>query len=327
MKIQKTLTLCFSAILLTSAAVSAAPTQKDDYPNRPIRLLVGYSPSGAADLIARVFGEALSRNLKQTVIVENRPGAGSTLASRALARSDADGYTLGLATATLFGIDQYLYKVDYTPADFTPLMRLTVSPLILAVNNDINVSTVPELMEKAKKNPGTLNFSSSGIGGSPHVAGSMFEKSVGVPMTHVPYKGGAPALQAVAAGTVQFSFGTASSVLPLVHSGKIRALGVSSSEVSAVAPDLKPLANLGLPGFDYTFWFGLFGPADLPESVQTKLLDATHKTLNDPKVKASLLASGNEVSPFATQAEFKDWAEEYGEFVLERVKEAGIKVQ
>src|SRR5690606_1341486 len=150
-------------------------------------------------------GEALSRELGQPVNVDNKPGAGSTLASDLLARAPADGYTLGLASGTLYGVDEHLYKVKYTPGDFTPITRLTISPLILAVNKDLGAKSVSELLANARANPGKLNYSSSGIGGSPHIAGLTFEKLAGTSMTHIPFKGGAPALQSVASGNVELS--------------------------------------------------------------------------------------------------------------------------
>lgn len=318
------------ALLLGATAVAPATAlaaSTDTYPDRPIRLIVGYSAAGAADLIARVFGEGLGKHLGQPVVVENRPGAGSTLSTRAVVAAPADGYTLALASATVYGIDQFLYNVDYTAKDFTPLMRLTVSPLVLAVNTGLGVESVGQLAERLKAHPGTMNYSSSGIGGSPHVAGAMFEQAVGSKATHVPFKGGAPALQAVAAGHVQFSFGTASSVLPLAQQGSVRMLGVSTKAPSKVVPDLKPLAAQGLEDFDYSFWFALIGPAGLPAEIQKRLVEATQKTLADPDIQARLLATGNEAAPMASQAEFASWAQEYGEFVLERVKKAGITLQ
>jgi tripartite-type tricarboxylate transporter receptor subunit TctC len=161
--------------------------------------------------------------------------------------------------------------------------------LILAVNKDLGPRTVAELMAYAKANPGKLNYSHSGVGQTPHLAGIGFEKAVGVPITHIPYKGGAPALQAVAAGDVQLSFGTAASVLPLGRQGLVRMLGMSSLQRSSVAPDLLTLAEQGLPGFEYDFWFGLFGPAKLPPDVMDRLFAATTKAINDPEFKAKLL--------------------------------------
>lgn len=317
------------ALAVAAAAVALAPAfaQAQDYPNRPIRLVVGYSPAGAADIIARIVGEALTKELGQPLIVDNKPGAGSTLASTALAAAPADGYTLGLATATIYGIDQHLYKVKYTGENFTAISRLTVSPLILAVNNKLGVNDVKALAAKAKANPGKLNYSSSGIGGSPHIAGVTFEKAVGTEMTHVPFKGGAPALQAVASGNVELSFGTASSVLPLGSQGVVKMLGVTTPQRSAVAPNLLPLAEQGLPGFDFTFWFGLFGPAGLPKEITDKLYAATTKVLADPAVRAKLLANGNEGAASKSPAEFKEWATSQGARARERIVQAGVTVE
>ena len=308
-------------------ATVALPVSAETYPTRPIRLLVGYSPAGAGDFIARIVGEAMAKELGQPVTIDNRPGAGSTLASTLLAQAPADGYTLGLATGTLYGIDQQLYKMRYTPASFTPISRLTVSPLILAVNKDIGVTDLNQLVVKAQANPGMLNYSSSGIGGSPHIAALTFEKAVGAKMVHIPYKGGAPALQAVVAGDVQLSFGTAASVLPLGQQGTVHMLGVTTVNRSNVAPDLPTLAATGLSGFDLTFWFGLFGPARMPKAVQDRLFEAANRALADPQVRARLLATGNEAASSKSPAEFNTWATANGKTALDRIVQAGVKVE
>ncbi|WP_066740322.1 tripartite tricarboxylate transporter substrate binding protein [Cupriavidus sp. D384] len=298
----------------------------DDYPSRPIRILVGYTPAGAADYVARIFGEALSRQLGQTVVIDNKPGAGSTLASAALSSAPPDGYTLALATATLYGIDQRLYKARYKGEDFTPITRLTVSPLILAVNKNLGVSDVKALVTKAKADPGKFNYSSSGVGGSPHVAGLLFEKATGVRMTHVPYKGGAPALQAVAAGEVQMSFGTAASVLPMGSQGIVRMIGVTTPKPSEVAPGLPSLAETGLPGFNFTFWFGLYGPAGLPPEIRDRILAAASKAMADPQIRARLASNGSEVSLSESPAAFGAWAQADGRNALDRIVQAGVKI-
>ncbi len=317
--------------LLLAAALAGlctcAAAQSEPYPNRPIRLLVGYSPSGAADLIARIVADALGKELGQSIVVDNKPGAGSTLASSLLWRASADGYTLGLATATLYGIDQHLYKVKYQPADFTPITRLTVSPLVLAVNKDLGIGTVQELVAKVKAQPGKLNYSSSGIGGSPHIAALSFERAVGAQMVHIPFKGGAPALQAVVAGDVQLSFGTAASVLPLGRPGTVKMLGVTTEQPSAVVPGLPTLASQGLPGFEFSFWFGLFGPAQLPAEVTQRLYAAAAKVLADPQVQRKLLDTGNEALASASPAELDTWAAASGREALERIKDANVKVE
>lgn len=321
-------TLGRAAIGAALATLAALPgmAAAQDYPTRPIRLLVGYTPAGAADYVARVFGEALSKELGQTVLVDNKPGAGSTLASAALAQAAPDGYTLGLATSTLYGIDQQLYKARYKATDFTPVTRLTVSPLILAVNKNLNVSDIKTLVAKARAQAGKFNYSSSGIGGSPHLAGLQFEKATGVKMTHVPYKGGAPALQAVAAGEVELSFGTAASVLPMGTQGVVKMIGVTTPKPSAVAPGLPALAEMGLPGFDFTFWFGLYGPAGLPDGIRDKLFAATAKVMADPQLRAKLASNGSEVSTSASPAEFGKWAAADGKSAVTRIEQAGVKL-
>ena len=315
----------FFAVITALALPVAAVAQA--YPNKPIRLIIGYTPGGAADVIARIVGDAMGRQLGQPLNVDNKPGAGSTLASELLARAPNDGYTLGLATGTLYGIDQQLYKVKYTPADFTPITRFTISPLILAVNKDLGVRNVKELVAYAKAHEGKMNYSSSGIAGSPHMGALTFEKAIGSKMTHIPFKGGAPALQAVASGDVQLSFGTASSVLPIGQQGLVRMLAVSTAERSAIAPELPTIAESGLPGFEFSFWFGLFGPANLPKDVVDRLYAAAVKVLADPDVKAKLLAGGNEAAPSKSPAEFHSWATSDGKKVLERVQQAGVKLE
>ena len=317
--------------VLSLAALAAAATlpagAADAYPTRPIRLLVGYTPAGAADYVARMFGEALSRQLGQPVVVDNKPGAGSTLASAALATAAPDGYTLSIGTATLYGSDQYLFKARYKPTDFTPITRLTVSPLILVVNKDLGISNVKDLIARAKAQPGKFNYASSGLGGTPHLAGLQFEKATGAHMTHVPYKGGAPALQAVMSGDVQFSFGTAGSVIPLGTQGALKMIGVTTPKPSPVAPGLPALAESGLPGFEFTFWFGLYGPAGIPPAVRDKLFAAATRALSDPQLRAKLAANGAEVSPSVSPAEFSKWAAAYGKSALDTVKQAGVKVE
>ncbi|KQP16032.1 tripartite tricarboxylate transporter substrate binding protein [Pseudorhodoferax sp. Leaf265] len=314
-------------LLAAAFAATAGTALAQPYPNRPIRLIVGYSPSGAADLIARVVAEAMGKELGQSIVVDNKPGAGSTLASSLLWRAPADGYTLGLATATLYGIDQHLYKVKYQSTDFTPITRLTVSPLVLAVNKDLGIASVQDLVAKVRAQPGKMNYSSSGIGGSPHIAALSFEKAVGGQMVHIPFKGGAPALQAVAAGDVQLSFGTAASVLPLGRPGTVKMLGVTTEQPSAVVPGLPTLASQGLPGFEFSFWFGLFGPAQLPAEVTQRLYAAATRALADPQVQRKLLDTGNEALASSSPAEFDRWAAGSGREALERIKEANVKVE
>lgn len=314
--------LLVSALGAMSALVLSAASHAAGYPDRPIKVLVGYSAGGSGDTIARIVTAAMSEKLGQPIIVENKPGAGSTIASNALVNAPKDGYTLGLATGNIYGVDQLAYKVSYKPEDFTPINRLASYPLILAVNAEKGPKTFQEFLELAKANPGKMFYSTSGIAGSPHTSSVMLEEYIGTKFTHVPFKGGKPALLAVAAGDVNFSMGTAPSVLPLGRGDKVRMLAVSSAERSRVAPDLPTIAESGVKDFEYTFWFGLFGPAGLPADVTKKLTDVVNEVLADPAVQKKLLVSGSEAAPFPTPAAFDAYARKNGAFTLERVKAA-----
>lgn len=305
-----------------AAVFAMGSVHATNYPDRPIRMLVGYSPGGAGDSIARIFSAELEKRLGQPIVVENRAGAGSSIASNMIANAPKDGYTLGLATGNIYGVDQMVYDVSYTADDFTPINLLASYPLILAVHPETGPKTFEEFAEKARANPGTMFFSTSGAGGSPHTSSVMLQDALETEFTHVPYKGGNPALLAVAAGDVDFSMGTAPSVLPLGRGDRVRMLAVSSAERSQLAPDLPTLSESGLPGFDFGFWFGLFGPAGMPDDVVAKLSEATIAVLRDPEVQKRLVNAGSEANPFDSPAAFEAFARENGAFVLERVKRA-----
>ena len=305
-----------------SAMFVVGTAQASDYPDRTIKVLVGYSAGGSGDTIARIVTAAMAEKLGQAIVVENKPGAGSTIASTTIANAPKDGYTLGLATGNIYGVDQFAYDVSYTPDDFTPINRLASYPLILAVNAEKGPKTFQEFLDKAKANPGSMFYSSSGVAGSPHTSAVMLQDYMDTSFTHVPYKGGKPALLAVAAGDVDFSMGTAPSVLPLGRGDKVRMLAVSTAERSAVAPDLPTIAESGVTDFDYSFWFGLFGPAGLPTDVAQKLTNTVSEVLADPQVQKRLLASGSEAGAFESAAAFDAFARKNGAFTLERVKRA-----
>ncbi len=309
-------------ISAASALFVVGAAHATDYPDRPIKVLVGYSAGGSGDTIARIVTAAMAEKLGQSIVVENKPGAGSTIASTTIANAPKDGYTLGLATGNIYGVDQFAYNVSYTADDFTPINRLASYPLILAVNAEKGPKTFKEFLEKAKANPGSMFYSSSGVAGSPHTSAVMLQDFMDADFTHVPYKGGKPALLAVAAGDVDFSMGTAPSVLPLGRGDKVRMLAVSTAERSAVAPDIPTIAESGVADFDYSFWFGLFGPAGLPKDVAEKLTNTVSAVLADPEVQKKLLASGSEAGAFESAAAFDAFAKDNGAFTLERVKRA-----
>ena len=301
----------FKKILAAAFAVAASTAAlAQAYPARPITLVVGFPPGGGADAVARIMSEKLGRVLSQTIIVDNRPGAGTTIASDLVARAPADGYTLLLGSANLYGSDQLLYKsarYDGTKG-FTPIARWASSPMLLAVRKEFPENSVKGLIDLARKNPGKLTYSSSGTGVVTHLAGASFAHAAGIDMLHVPFKGGAPSIQAVGAGDVDMTFGTPPSVLPMTQGGKLRLLAVTTAERSPLFPDLPSMKESGINDYDFSIWFGLYGPANLPPEVSKKLFDASTQVLNDPDVKAKLAKQGNLPWPSASQEEFKAWA-------------------
>lgn len=213
--------------------------QPADYPSKPIRLVVGFAPGGAADSVARAMSDAFAKALGQPVVVDNKPGAGSSIAADMVAKAPADGYTLLIASPSSISVNPALNpKLPYTPHDLLPVTKITTSPLVLAVNPATGIRSVADLIAKAKKDPGKLNYSTSGNGSAPHLAAALFSQLTGVQMTHVPYRGGAPAIASVMAGDTDLTFGTSPSVLPHANGGKLAVLAVSTRERSALVPDL-----------------------------------------------------------------------------------------
>lgn len=298
------------AILATVAACACAGAWAQAYPSRPITLIVGFPPGGGADAVARIVSEKLGRVLNQSIVVDNRPGAGTTIASDLVARAPADGYTLLLGSANLYGSDQMLYKsARYDGVkSFTPIARWANSPMLLAVKKDFPEKDVKGLIELARKQPGKLTYSSSGTGVVTHLAGASFAHAAAIDMLHVPFKGGAPSIQAVGAGDVDMTFGTPPSVLPMAQGGKLRMLAVTTAERSPLFPDLPSMKESGIKDYDFSIWFGLYGPANLPADVSKQLFDASTQALNDPEVKAKLAKQGNLAWPMASIDQFKAWA-------------------
>ena len=304
----------FAALGLATCLTALA----DNYPNKPITLVVGFPPGGGADSVARVVSEKLGNILGQPIVIDNRPGAGTTIASDNVARANPDGYTLLLTTMSLYGSDQLLYKSARYDAEknFTHISRLAESPMLLAVTKDLPEQSVKGLIERAKQNPGKLSYSSSGTGVVTHLAGAAFEQNAGINMLHIPYKGGAPSIQAVAAGDVDITFGTPPSVLPLAQAGKLRLLAVTTADRSNLFPDLPGMKEAGLDGYNFTISYNLYGPANLPEPVLTKLFEPTTQALNDPDVKSKLEKQGNVAAPSQSPVQFKQWALEEGQRYL-----------
>ena len=268
------------------------------YPARPIRIVIPFPPGGATDIIGRVVSQKLSDRLGQPVVVDNRPGAGGTIGSEAVAKAQPDGYTLLISTNSTHAIAPVLTKPPYDPLrDFTAIALLVQSPNILVVSPKLGVSNVRELIAAAKAKPGELSFASSGNGTIIHLTGEMFKQMAGVDLLHVPYKGTALSLPDLANGRVSILFDNIVSAQPNLRSGTVKALAVTSLKRSALMPELPTMAEEGLPGFESIAWFALFGPAGLPAEVAKRLQDAALAALEAGDARERLAAAGGEAAP------------------------------
>jgi tripartite-type tricarboxylate transporter receptor subunit TctC len=267
------------------------------YPNRPVRMIIGYPPGGSADITARLTGQWLSERLGQPVIIESRPGAATNLATEAVVRAAPDGYTL-LLVAPANAINATLYdKLNFNfTQDIVPVAGIIRFPNVVVVNPALPVKTIPELIAYAKANPGKLNMASSGNGSTIHMSGELFKMMAGINMVHVPYRGGAPALTDLMAGQVQVMFDNVPTSAQPVKAGKLRGLAVTSTEPSAVLPDLPVVADF-LPGYEASAWYGLGAPRGTPAEIIDRLNKEVNAILADPKAKARLEELGASLLP------------------------------
>ena len=290
----------FTAIALALLSASAFA---QSYPNKPIRLVVGFTPGGVSDVLARAMSAKLSQNLGQQVVVDNRPGAGTTIASEFIAKSAPDGYTLYFCDATTHAINASLYtKLPYDSVrDFAFISLVASTPLLLVVNAALPAKTVPELIALAKSRAGQLNYASSGNGTIVHLAGETFKTMAGIDLLHVPYKGSAPATVAVIAGDVAFIFSTMPAALPHVKSGKLRALAVTTPARVGAVQDIPTVAESGLPAFDLTLYSGVIGPAGMPREIVERMNGELAKVVNSPEIKEFFATQG--ATPMASSPE------------------------
>src|SRR5689334_9049066 len=261
-----------------------------EYPTRAIKLIVPYAAGGPTDVLGRLVGDYLGRDLKQTVVVENKAGAQGAIGAEAAARSEPDGYTLFFTAASLFVLNPQLYKkLPYDPVkDFRMLALITDLPVVMEVHPSVPAKTVAEFVAYAKLNPGKLNFGSAGTGGTIHLAGEMFKQMAGVDIVHVPYKGAGPALTDLLSGNIQLMFDTLGTALPPVKSGMLRALGVSSRERIADLPDVPTIAESGYPNYSVGVWYGVSAPAKVPEEITQKITASLNRALSDEPFRGSL---------------------------------------
>lgn len=317
----------FSLILVFFALAAAAQPAVQPYPSRPVKLVVGFAPAGAADFVARTLSEPLGRALGQSIVVDNRPGAGSSIAAEFVAKSAPDGYTVLIASPSSILVNPILTpRAGFEPRrDLVPVSKVTSSPLVVAVNPRIGVNTLEELIAAARRAPGKLNFATSGNGAAPHLAAVLFMQLAKVDMVHVPYKGGGPAVQSLLAGDTQVSFATPPSVLPLVHAGRLKALAVTSRNRTPLVPGVPGMAEAGLPDYELSFWYGFFVPAGTPPEIIARLHSVTNEALKSAAINQALAKEGTESSGSASPEAFRAFIEEDEKLWRRLVKDSGAK--
>ena len=279
-----------AALTALLALVATPPVRAQDYPTRPVTLVVPYTPGGSTEILARIIGQKLGARLGQAVVVEMKPGAGTVIGATAVAQAPPDGYTLLMATPTPLAINVTVHKtLPYDPAkDFMPLAMVASAPFLLLVNPALPVHSVKELIAYAKANPGKLSYGSGGVGAPHHLYMELFKSMTGTQMTHVPYKGSLPALNDVVGGHIQLMFCDIPPAAGMIAAGKVRVIGVSTGERVPSYPDVLTVAEAGVPGFAVAGWFMIVAPAQTPPAIVDKLHKALIAVMNEPDVKARI---------------------------------------
>ena len=280
-------------IALMGGAVAGWPrvARADDYPTHPVTLIVPYTPGGSTEILARIVAQRLERRLGQSVIVENKPGAGTVIGSTMVAKAAPDGYTLLMATPTPMAINVRVHKeLPYDPAtDFVPLVMVAQAPFVLIVNPSLPVKSVQELIDYAKQRPGQLSYGSGGVGAPHHLYAELLKSMTGIQLTHVPYKGSLPALNDVVAGHIELMFCDVPPASGMIQSGRVRALGVSIKSRLAAFPDIPPIAEAGVPGFDVAGWFMVVAPARTPPAIVERLHRELRGVLAAPEIREQIV--------------------------------------
>jgi tripartite-type tricarboxylate transporter receptor subunit TctC len=286
--------------LLALAAIGPVQAQAS-YPNRPIKIIVGYSPGGAVDIIARAIAEQMQAGMGQAVIVENKPGGGTNIANKLLIDSPADGYTLMLAANALAANVSLYQPSPYDLArDITPIAQVGRVPVVLAANAQASIRSIKDLLAQLKAKPESITYGTPGNGSTPHLAIELFAHAAGVQFTHVPYKGGSQAMNDVIAGHIQTVAVNALEVLPHTKSGKLKVLATLSEKRTSIYPDTPTIAESGFPGFEASVWYGLIAPKNLPPAIVSRLYQEVQKALAAPAVRERLAGAGGEVLPGST---------------------------
>jgi tripartite-type tricarboxylate transporter receptor subunit TctC len=310
------------ALLAAACALGAAPSAfAQDWPSKPVRILVGSAPGGGTDAMARAVADRLGPLLKQPVVVENRPGASNTLAADVTAKS-TDGHTLLMGVSTAHAIAPHLLKLGYdNNKDLVPVVFVGAVPNVLVVNNALPVDSVSSLIKLAKSKPGQLNYATSGSGSTQHIAAELFKDQAGVFITHIPYRGSGPALIDLVGGQVQLSFDTMPSVIGQIKNGRIKPLAVASAKRNPQLPNVPTMAEAGLKGVEMSAWYGIYMPASTPKAVQERVYTEVTKVLAMPETQTRLSAIGADLTPM-TQAQFAqfhaDENKRYGDLIARK---------
>lgn len=293
----KALAVCAASAGLALACGCATAAQAGDYPaGKPITLVVPYPPGGSNDLFARAVGAKLGPLLHTSVVVENKPGAGGSIGAGYVARAKPDGYTLTAVSSSFTTNAAIQPNLPFDAVkDFTPVAIMAEGPFVVAVKKDSPARSIADLVAYAKKHPGELNYASSGPGSSNQFATEMMDTAAGIKMTHVPFRGMGPATTALMAGQVDVLVASGPSLLPAIHSGKVRSLGITSLKPSAIAPDLKPVADT-VPGYSFNLWWGVLAPAHTPEAIVNRLNAAIGKIVEEPDMKKFFIREGAEAA-------------------------------
>jgi tripartite-type tricarboxylate transporter receptor subunit TctC len=307
---RRTWCVLLGLVLATCVAAGSASAQTAKFPDKPIKMLVGFSAGGGTDVVARILAQKMSESLGQTVVVENRPGASGMIAGEVVAKSAADGYTLMMGSQTTFAVAPTLYKKDsLDPArDFAGVAMGAISPLVLVVHPSVAAQSVKDVIAMAKAKPGTVYFGSGGLGTTPHMTGELFSSVAGIKLAHVPYRGEAPAINDLIGGQIPLMFANLSAVIGNVRAGQLRALAVTSAQRTPAAPEIPTVAEAGLPGFEAATWFAVVAPAGTPGDVLARLNAEVKRALAQPDVKqrfADLGMTGEDRTPAALDAYIK----------------------
>src|SRR6266446_4316501 len=314
--------------LLILALAACASAQAQNYPSRPVRMVVGFPPGGGTDVVARIISPRLSENLGQPVVIENRPGATGTVAAAMVAKSPADGYTIMMGHVSVNAIAPSLFpNLQYDVAkDFAPITLAASVPHFVAVHPSVPVNSVSELIAYAKARPGKLSFPSAGNGSTPHLAGEIFKSMAGVNLVHVPYKGTGQSMQDLLAGQHQVAFDTVPASAGYVRSGRMRVLGVSSAKRVPEYPDVPTVAEAGVPGCEVTTWYGVFAPGGTPAAIVNRLHADITNAMQAPDTRTRLAGDGADGTITRSPEEFAAMVRADVARYAKIIKDAGLKI-